>query len=230
MDDDPIDAWKPLALSVSTTRRCLTATCAGVGSEGDDNAAEQIPDVEVMQPAGFFAHPALTATSEAIAVRRGDELIALFLVDKGAAAQAVESGETRLYGVGASNAAAVIRIRASGAIVIAASGASVTVTGSGVDMLNASQPFVRGTDLANALAAFGPATATMMAAVGTALGAINTYAVAIQAIADPTNAATPTLTTALTTTFDSAKTTFNNALTALVGASGTYLSTVIRGQ
>ena len=107
MDDDPIDAWKPLALSVSTTRRCLTATCAGVGSEGDDNAAEQIPDVEVMQPAGFMANPALTATSEAIAVRRGDELIALFLVDKGAAAQAVESGETRLYGVGASNATAV---------------------------------------------------------------------------------------------------------------------------
>lgn len=140
-DSDSIDAWKALSLSVSTTRRCMTAVCAGVGSEGDDNAAEQIPDVEVMQPSGFMANPTLTATTEAMSVRRGDELIALFLVDKGAPAQAVESGETRLYGVGASNSAAVIRIRADGSIEVTSAGnghVTVTANGTGEIRLNGS--------------------------------------------------------------------------------------------
>ena len=118
MDEDPIDAFKVLSLATSTTRRVLTAQCAGVGSEGADDAAERFDGVEVAQPAGLMASPALTATTEALAVRRGDELIALFLIDKGAAAQAVESGETRLHGVGANNAATVIRLRADGSIEI----------------------------------------------------------------------------------------------------------------
>ena len=116
MSDDPIDAFKVLSLATSTTRRVLTAQCAGVGSEGADDAAERFDGVEVAQPAGLLASPALTATTEALAVRRGDELIALFLIDKGAAAQAVESGETRLHGVNGTNAATVVHIRADGSM------------------------------------------------------------------------------------------------------------------
>jgi len=115
-DDDPIDAYKVLSLATSTTRRVLTAQCAGVGSEGADDAAERFDGVEVAQPSGLMASPALTATTEALAVRRGDELIALFLIDKGAAVQALAAGETKLHGVNATNAGTVIHIRADGSM------------------------------------------------------------------------------------------------------------------
>ena len=129
---DEIETWKPIALTPSTARRTMTAQCVGVGAEGDDANAERLDVCEVMQPSGFAAAPALTATTEAVAVRRGDELVVLFLIDKGATAQTVESGESRLYGVGASNAATVIRIRASGAIEItSANNGHVTVTANG---------------------------------------------------------------------------------------------------
>ena len=132
MDTDPIDAFEPVSLTVSTSHRVLTATCVGLGAAGDNTNAERFDGVEVAQPSGLLAHPALTATSEALCVRRGDELIALFLIDKGAPAQAVESGETRLHGVGGSNAAAVIRIRADGSIEItSASNGHVTVNANG---------------------------------------------------------------------------------------------------
>lgn len=119
MSDDPIDAFKVLSLATSTTRRVLTAQCAGVGSEGSDDAAERFDGVEVAQPAGLMASPALTSTTEALAVRRGDELIALFLVDKGATVQALAAGETKLHGVNGTNATTVIHIRADGSMDIA---------------------------------------------------------------------------------------------------------------
>lgn len=132
MSDDPIDAFKVLSLATSATRRVLTAQCAGVGSEGADDAAERFDDVEVAQPAGLMASPALTATTEALAVRRGDELIALFLIDKGAAAQALAAGETKLHGVNSTNATTVIHLRADGSIdITSANNGAVNVTAHG---------------------------------------------------------------------------------------------------
>ena len=139
IDSDSVEPWKAVALAASGSLRVVTGTFVGAGAEGADDTAERIDDCEVAQPAGLMALPALTATSEAFCVRRGDELVALFLIDKGAAAQAVESGETRLYGVGASNAATVIRLRADGSIDItsAANGAvRVTANGTGDVVVN----------------------------------------------------------------------------------------------
>ena len=132
MSDDPIDAFKVLSLATSTTRRVLTAQCAGVGSEGADDAAERFDGVEVAQPAGLMASPALTATTEALAVRRGDELIALFLIDKGAAVQALAAGETKLHGVNGTNAATVIHIRADGSMdITSANNGAIHITAHG---------------------------------------------------------------------------------------------------
>ena len=133
MTEDPIDAYKVTRLATSTAHRVLTAQCVGAGSEGSDDAAERFDDVEVAQPAGLMASPALTATTEALAVRRGDELIALFLVDKGAAVQNVEAGETRLHGSGTTNATTVIRLRADGSIEItSAANGAINITAHGV--------------------------------------------------------------------------------------------------
>lgn len=115
---DTLEFCKVLSLAASSTSRAVTGSVADAGAEGDDNGAERFDDCEAPMPAGLMAVPALTATTEAVGVRRGDELVLLCIIDKGAAAQAVESGETRLYGVGASNATAVIRIRADGDIEI----------------------------------------------------------------------------------------------------------------
>ena len=175
MDEDPIDAFKVLSLTTSTTRRVLTAQCAGRGAEGDDDAAERFDGVEVAQPAGLMASPALTATTEALAVRRGDELIALFLIDKGANVQAVEAGETRLYGAGTQNATTVIRLRSNGAIDItsANNGAiNISAHGTGDVVVNGgSKRIAREEDALNVgtlVATAGPYPVLFTYAAGTA--------------------------------------------------------------
>lgn len=132
MGDDVLDAVKVLSLTTSTTRRVMTAQCAARGSEGDDANAERFDGVEIAQPVGLMAQPSLTATTEALAVRHGDELIALFLIDKGANVQAVEAGETRLYGAGAQNATTVIRLRSNGAIdITSANNGAINISANG---------------------------------------------------------------------------------------------------
>lgn len=132
MGDDGIEFVTVTGVTVSSSSRALTAQAAALGSAGDNNASERFDGVEVTQPAGLMASPAVTSTTEAVCVRRGDELVALVLIDKGAAAQGVEAGETRLYGVGGDNATAVVRIRANGDVeVTAKSGRNVNLTVSG---------------------------------------------------------------------------------------------------
>lgn len=137
--NDEIEFVKVTALEVSTSTRAMTAQASGAGAEGDDNDAERFDRVEVVQPIGLMANPALTDTTEAVAVRRGDELVALFLIDKGRPAQAVESGESRMHGVGGNNQTTVIRLRASGAIEITSSNngaVNITANGTGDVVIN----------------------------------------------------------------------------------------------
>lgn len=137
--DEVIEFVKVTAAAASSSSRVLTVQAAGVGAEGDDDGAQGFDAVEVAQPAGLMASPSLTSTTEAVAVRRGDELVALVLIDKGAPAQAVEAGETRLYGVGSDNSTAVIRLRANGDVEITAKSARairLTTSGGGDIVLN----------------------------------------------------------------------------------------------
>lgn len=139
MGDEVIEFVKVTAATASTSSRVLTVQAAGVGAEGDDDGAQGFDAVEVAQPAGLMASPSLTGTTEAVAVRRGDELVALVLIDKGAPAQSVEAGETRLYGVGSDNSTAVIRLRANGDVEITAKSARairLATSGGGDIVLN----------------------------------------------------------------------------------------------
>ena len=124
-DDDSEDAPVIEFVNVTTAAasssfRVATLQAVGVGAAGDDGAAERFDGVELAQPSGLFAVPTTTANTEAVIIRRGDEAVALVVIDKSAAPQNVEAGETRLHGVGGGNAAAVIRIRADGSIEITA--------------------------------------------------------------------------------------------------------------
>lgn len=120
MFDQLLDFVKLSRLTVSTARRVLTAQITGAGAAGDDANAETLSAVEVVQPLGLLAYPTLGATTEALIARIGDTAVALGLIDKGGAAQAVEAGEVRLYGPGSQNATATVRIRADGSIEITA--------------------------------------------------------------------------------------------------------------
>ena len=132
MFDQLLDFVKLSRLTVSTARRVLTAQITGAGDAGDDATAETLSAVEVVQPLGLLAYPTLGATTEALIARIGDTAVALGLVDKGGAAQAVEAGEVRLYGPGSQNATAVVRIRADGSIEITStSNQNITVTAAG---------------------------------------------------------------------------------------------------
>ena len=121
-DDDQItiEFGRVISVTAASSTRATTIQLAAVGSEGDDDGAERGDAVEVLQPAGVMASPSITATTEAPFVRLGDRQVALGLIDKGAPAQSVEGGETRVYGCGASNAQTVIRLRANGDIEITA--------------------------------------------------------------------------------------------------------------
>jgi hypothetical protein len=207
--DDVIEFVKVTAATASTSSRVLTVQAAGVGAEGDDDGAQGFDAVEVAQPAGLMASPTLTRTTEAVAVRRGDELVALVLIDKGAPAQSVEAGETRLYGVGSDNSTAVIRLRAVGAVQI------VAKTGQRVDMQGATQAFVRGDDYSTAMNTAVDAIKVLNTAVGT-------FATAVGGALPPVAAAATTLNAAIVAC--------NSALDTFKSSSATWLSTKIKGE
>ncbi len=204
-----IEFGKVLGVTVSGNSRATTLQIAATGQEGDDDGAERIDAVEVLQPAGLMAAPSLSATAEAAFIRIGDEVIALALIDKGASSQSVEAGEVRLYGPGSSNASATIRIRANGSIEIVSAGATL------VKLQDGSQPFVRGTTYADALGVFLDALKVVMLGVGT-------FAAAVGTALPPVAAAATVLVNLITT--------FNLACDALKASRTAYLSVKVSGQ
>ena len=204
-----IEFGKVLGVTVSGNSRATTLQIAATGQEGDDDGAERIDAVEVLQPAGLMAAPSLSATAEAAFIRIGDEVIALALIDKGASSQSVEAGEVRLYGPGSSNASATIRIRANGSIEIVSAGATL------VKFQDGSQPFVRGTTYADALGVFLDALKVVMLGIGT-------FATAVGTALPPVAAAATVLVNLIVT--------FNAACDALKASRTAYLSVKVSGQ
>jgi hypothetical protein len=233
MFDQLLDFVKLSRLTVSTARRVLTAQITGAGDAGDDAAAETLSSVEVVQPLGLLAYPTLGATTEALIARIGDTAVALGLIDKGGAAQAVEAGEVRLYGPGSQNATAVVRIRADGSIEITAkSGLNVTATApaAGVVILqNGSQAFVRGNDFSTALNTCLDAIKVCNTAVGVFATAVGVFATAVGTALPPVATAAGTLNTAAVA-LNTAVTTCNAAIDVLKASSSTWLSTKVLGQ
>lgn len=141
-----IDLVTVTRLDADTQRRAVLAQVRGAVTDDDPDNAEEHDDVEVLQPAGLIARPELTATTEAAVVMRGDELVAVVLIDKGATAQTPEAGEVRLHGVAAASATAVVRIRANGDVeVTAASGRDVIVNGGTLKVARVTDPVNVGT-------------------------------------------------------------------------------------
>ena len=204
-----VEFGKILGVTVSGDSRATTLQIAATGQEGDDEGAERIDAVEVLQPAGLMAAPSLSATAEAAFIRLGDQVVALALLDKGAASQSVEAGEVRLYGPGSSNASATIRIRANGSIEIVSAGATV------VKLQDGSQPFVRGTTYADALGVFLDALKIVMLGIGT-------FATAVGTALPPVAAAAGVLNGLIVT--------FNAACDALKASRTAYLSVKVSGQ
>lgn len=137
-----MDFVRVTGLEVDDELRVQTAQTVGFGDEVDGGDAEQSDEAEVLQPAGFASRPAITDTLEGFAVMRGDEPVVLVLIDKGAPAQELEAGETRMHGVnGATNGASVLRIRADGNIDFTAKpgqNINLSVSGGGDINLNVS--------------------------------------------------------------------------------------------
>lgn len=125
-----IEFAKLTGTEVQADGKCIRAQVIMAGSEGADNDAEQADSVETVQPLGLLARPTITDTAETVTVRRGDEVVVLFVLDKAAVKQDLEEGEVRMHGVSSSAPNAVIRIRASGDIEITpAPGCAVKLAG-----------------------------------------------------------------------------------------------------
>ena len=218
-DAPTIEFINVASAATSSQRRVATLQGLGAGAVGDDAGAERFDDVELAQPAGLFALPQTTANTEAVVIRRGDEAVALVVIDKSRPPQDVEAGETRLHGVGGSNSATVIRLRANGAVEITSlTGQNVTVTApaAGVVILqNGTQAFVRGNDFSTAL--------------NTGLDAMKVLFTAIGVFATAVGVATPAV-AAAAVTLNAAITTCNAAIDVLKASSSTWLSTKVRGQ
>lgn len=128
-----IDFVKVQSTDVGSNASVVTLQVLGFGSSNNDSAAEQVPSIELVQQAGFACRPALTQNTEAVVIRRGDEVIALFILDKSAqnsgnpALANIQQGEARMYGVGA-HPEAQISIPSDGGIVATpASGKDVSL-------------------------------------------------------------------------------------------------------
>lgn len=107
-----LDFMKVVRTRVGTRVRALLADMRGAGQEDDDENAEPATDQEVIFPFGLVARPTIGARLEALVARIGEDVLPLFLVDKGTAAYSptIEEGETRLYNL----AGAYLRERADG--------------------------------------------------------------------------------------------------------------------
>jgi hypothetical protein len=207
-----IEFGKVLGVTVSGESRATTLQIAATGQEGDDEGAERIDAVEVLQPAGLMAAPSLSPTAEAAFIRIGDQVVALALLDKGANSQSVEAGEVRLYGPGSSNASATIRIRADGSIEIVSAGATV------VKLQDGSQPFVKGTVYADALGVFLDALKVVMLGIGTFATAVGVGTPLFPAVATAAGVLNGLIVT------------FNVACDALKASRTAYLSVKVSGQ
>lgn len=93
--------WKLFATALGTRTRVVTADLRGVGQEGDDANAEPYNGAEVVFPLGFASRPVIRATTEAVALRVGDEVVVIAVLDKGlenfSTVPALAPGEARLF-------------------------------------------------------------------------------------------------------------------------------------
>lgn len=131
-------------VTLATWARNVRALMVQLQAPGPGEAPITGDDVEVWQQPGVRANPVIRPTSEALVVELPNGQRLAFYVDKvRQTGVEPESGGVALVGDAAPTAA--VYLRATGAVEItAASGQSVTLQG-GV------QPFVRGTDYADAL-------------------------------------------------------------------------------
>lgn len=187
-----IDFVRITQLAVDAELRAQTAQVVGYGDETDGGDAEQADEVEVTHPLGFISRPVVTDTLEGVVVMRGDEPVVLALVDKGAAAQAVEEGEARMHGVGSGNAAAVTRIRNSGAIELTPkSGQDLVLAGGTLEVARRTDPVTAAAGLLTTLGQIvtllntpGPvvgAPGTITPFTGPTVGSINSGAPNVKA-------------------------------------------------
>lgn len=129
----------------SDSARALMVQLRGAGETGSDDSAEAHDEVEVVQPIGLRAHPVVRDSLEAFAVTRGDERIALFLVDKGRRDGGVEPEAGGLVLHGLSEETAVIYFRASGDIeVTSKAGTNVVLNGGTLKVARATDPVAAG--------------------------------------------------------------------------------------
>jgi hypothetical protein len=214
-------------------RRVLTASIVGSGNAGDDASAERVDNCEVVQPLGLFARPVLTALTEGVVARLADRPLILAMIDKGRAPQAVEEGETRLYGVGGDNAAAVVRLRADGSIeVTSLSDLNISLTAGGAGIVrfqDGSQAFLRGNQFASAINTFALADTSCLSALTTVMTAVGVFATAVGVATPAVAGAAVTLNTAIGA-FASATGTRSGAITTLDNATTASLSTKVKGQ
>lgn len=172
-DSADVDFARVLTAAASSSTRVVTAQVAASGTESNvDGETERGDAVEILQPLGLMAVPAVTSTTQAPFLRMGDQMVGLAIIDKSAPAQAVETGETRVYGVGSGNSTANFRVRNSGAVEVNAkanSNVALNVDGTGDVVLDGgSLKVARVTDAVTA----GATMTTWIAAVTTFVNGI----------------------------------------------------------
>lgn len=135
--------------------RVLMVQLRGAGETGSNDSAEAHDEVEVVQPIGLRAHPVVRDSLEAFAVTRGDERIALFLVDKGRRDGAIEPEAGGLVLNGLAEESAVVYIRASGDIEITPkTGRDVVLAGGTRKVARATDPVAVGATPLTGMAAW----------------------------------------------------------------------------
>lgn len=133
-----LEFLKVTRTTLGAAKRVMLAQLRGVGDEGDDESAEPVDAAEIFGMIGLMVRPFLTAHTEAVAFRVGDQVVVLNVNDKSLSVfNDVAEGETRLYG--AKEPSARLRLRDDGSADLEVKtnmDLRITVSGSGNVIFN----------------------------------------------------------------------------------------------
>lgn len=92
--------WRIRSTQVGSNTGVVTASMDGAGDSTDDNETERANGAEIVQPLGIAARPKISANSEAVIARSGDDIVVLAVIDKSAQPVATDEGDTIVYATG----------------------------------------------------------------------------------------------------------------------------------
>lgn len=95
--DGVIEFFKLKKTEFGSNSKSLVAELDGLGDSTDEDEVERVSGAEVLSPVGFTARPNISAETEGVIIRDGDDVVVAFIIDKSVAQPIIEPGEVVIW-------------------------------------------------------------------------------------------------------------------------------------